>query len=201
MNRLINEETEKIIKYVSVENFLNSRLIKVFNNFLKNKKQKRFLDAQNMNLNSRVKFDPISKEFESRQSGSNQNANDESYREWLLKPVQQGEHDSAVDQVKAIQKENRSGSFEFLDMEKELDSIDIIEDLDDDDDHDVIDDNDDDDDDDDNDDDDDPEHNCKHKTQNEKIYGDYNDGVTRIFESILNKPTEYWLLQTGQQSL
>lgn len=160
-----------------------------------------------MNLNSRVKFDPISKEFESRKIGSNnQNANDESYREWLLKPVQQQQQQeeySEVDQMKAIQKENRSGSFEFLDMEKELDSIDIIDDLDDDDDHDVIGDNDDDNDDDDDDnDDDDPEHNCKHKTpQNEIIYGDYNDGVTRIFESILNKPTEYWLLQTGQQSL
>ena len=61
-----------------------------------------------MNLNSRVKLQSVSNKYDQAKD------NDDDYREWLLKPAAA----NPVDEVKSLQKENRSYSFEFLDMEK-----------------------------------------------------------------------------------
>lgn len=117
----------------------------------------KFMEAENLNMNSDMML----------KSKSNESQRDEGdYREWLLKPREQ--ENSSEETNKSIQ---RSGSFELLDLEKELDLIDAIED-------------------------EEEEDERKFKFEepmetNGLIVQD--DGVSRIFYDIYNKPTEYWL--------
>lgn len=53
-----------------------------------------------MNLNTRVNLQPVSNEFKD-------------YGEWLLKSKT-----NHTEELKPLEKDNRTGSFEFLDMEK-----------------------------------------------------------------------------------
>lgn len=93
----------------------------------------------------------------------------ENYREWLLKPLankQSGDDVDGNELHTGLKKANRSGSFEMLDMERELDVIDDLDEL-----------------------------NLPETDVPTTPPTWPDDGVTRIFMEIASKPTEYWLLR------
>ena len=105
----------------------------------------RFLENESLELNKRVNLE-------------SQPSDVKDYKDWLLK--------TSESEPQPLRTENRSNSFELLDVDLELDLIDDLDEL-----------------------------NLNDEQRTPTLESELDDGVTRKFMQIANMPTDYWLLK------